>query len=243
MKQCNLILLVIGALTLNIMAAGCTPPVYVAPAVHAPIFTNAGQVRVAGHVGSNGVDGQVAASVADGVAVLASGSFDKAGEDLESHEYGEIGAGWYGPVSHWGVLGIFGGLGFGRSSGDNTEDEGEFADQILQARGTYQRPFVQLQLGAASKYAEFAYVMRFAYMMYRYEEINGESASARSDALFIEPGIVGRIGSENIKLEAQFAWIHRPSDTEQVGYLSYDDFHVSLGLHVQLGAPGKKVRR
>jgi hypothetical protein len=207
---------------------GCAP-VYIAPAAHAPLFDRADEFHVAGHAGSNGLDGQVAMAITDRVGVVGGGSFAPESEDGEEHVYGEGAIAWFIPTDGAFRIELLGGLGYGSSRGKYDEEIlGSFS-----ARGNYLRPFVQLDLGLASKYLEVALVSRVAYVDYRYKEINQEVVSSRENTLFGEPMLVLRAGGESIKAELQCGLVLPLSDSRSAP--EWWPLHVSVGIRGSFG--------
>lgn len=226
---------VLFALAVSSLAAGCAP-VYVAPAAHVPLFSGAGQVHLGGHWGTSGMDGQLAVAVDNELAIIAGGSFDpdtKGSEDDESHTYGEIGLAWFAPKSAGRKMEILGGLGYGRSSG---EAQYTLIGQEITntARGSYMRPFVQLNLGLEGHHTEVALASRFAYVRYQYQEIDLMPASDVRGVLFAEPMVVGRVGGR-VKLEFQLGVSLPLNGSEEEIDVEHELFHLSVGLHVVLG--------
>jgi hypothetical protein len=229
-EQCGLAILkawiVFGVASATM--TGCAP-VYIAPAAHAPLFDRADEFHAAGLAGTNGLDGQVAMAINDRVGVVGSGSFAPESEDGEEHVYGEGAIAWFVPTDGPLRIEFLGGLGYGSSRGQYDEEIlGSFS-----ARGDYLRPFVQVDLGLASKYLEFALVPRLVYVDYRYKEINQEWVSSRENALFAEPMLVFRAGSESIKAELQCGLVLPFSDSRSAP--EWWPLHVSLGIRGSFG--------
>ena len=108
-----------------LLAGGCAP-VYVAPALNAPLLGGAKELHLAGHTGTNGIDFQVAYSVTDSLAVAGAFSGDPSGhgdqdpdEDIvdmdHSHLYGEGALGYYLPFEEKVSFEAFAGMGADRA--------------------------------------------------------------------------------------------------------------------------------
>ncbi len=193
------------AFLLSVVLAGCAP-VYIAPAANAPLLEKAGELQVAGQLGTNGIDGQIAFSPVNSLGLVAAAS-GVSGEN-DKHFYGEIGVGYYVPRLRSDAFRaeVIGGVGYGFSRG--YEDFGLFdGDGDRLASGRYLRGFLQGDVGASSDNVDAGLALRVALVSYDYEDLPSPDTDDNETNTFIEPLGFLRFGADPIKFETQFGFV------------------------------------
>ena len=89
----------VGCMSLLGLVAGACTPLYVAPALNAPMMSESGEVQAFGTIeATNGAfDAALALSPVDRLAVTGALSTAPRGDDKHEHTYGELAAGTYLP--------------------------------------------------------------------------------------------------------------------------------------------------
>jgi hypothetical protein len=229
-------------LVFSLLCAGGCAPVYVAPAPNAPLFGSEGEVTAGAAIGTQGIDVQAGFAPVEPLAVIAAASFEGKGEDDDSidhhHLYGEGAVGGFWPFGKAGRFEAFAGLGYGSSGGETTLSVGGEQATVASARGTFLRPFVQVDFGGAVDKFEGGIVLRVLQVRYHYDESQGEPVDIDRVQGFWEPFAFMRAGSRNVKFQLSGGFIF-PLDSLGGGgsttFVEWVPIHLSLGVHVRFG--------
>lgn len=231
-----------------LLAGGCAP-VYVAPALNAPLLNRAKELHLAGHMGTNGIDFQVAYSVTDSVGVAGALSTDPSGhgdqdpaEDVvdmnHSHLYGEGAVGYYLPFEEKVSFEAFAGMGAGRTRGELIFWR-ESRDETAESSGIYFRPYFQLDIGVSTSVVDLGIATRGCLVYYDYASHDERIRDGDAVMFFMEPFLFARLGSEAVKLEWQGGFVVPFYGDEDLN-MGWTVVHFSFGLHLRLPLEEKK---
>lgn len=206
--------------------------VYVPNSRNMPAIDKAGEVTVSAKGGSTGFEGQLAFSPINRLGIMANGLYKNSAtseddEDYQKHEFLEFGAGYYEPISHWGVFELYGG--YGKGKGAAQDEYIFFTTNTDYAEGKYERYFVQPGFALKKEHIEAGFCFRVSRVsFYEFEDNNVQDVKISNTLL--EPAAVFRVGGENIKMDSQIG-INLPMyETE----FEFPVFTISVGVMVRL---------
>ncbi|TNE78470.1 MAG: hypothetical protein EP332_14265 [Bacteroidetes bacterium] len=212
------------ALGLSFFFQACAPA-YIPNAVNVPMHQEKGEVAAAVNYGTSGFDPQVSYAITDNVGAMLNASFRNDPIDTNNnyhrHLFVEGGLGLFKWTNENMVLECYGGFGYGNI---NAHMENSLFTSTAKVNGS--RIFLQPSVGFKWKNADLALVNRFALVDLR-------QGNERASALFTEPVLSIRVGTEQIKLVIQTG-ISIPLH-EGLAF-AYQPFLINLGLHIR---PGK----
>lgn len=211
--------------SLMLVAGACTP-LYVAPALNAPMMSESGEVQAFGTIeATNGaVDGALAFSPVDRFAVAGAVSTAPRGDDKHEHTYGEFAAGTYLPFGI-GRLEAYLGAGYGDATGEITIGPEDDRRDVM-GKADYARFFAQIDGGLTLGFLDLAGVMRASHLTFWHTASDGTRRTARD--LFWEIGSVVRLGWTLLKFEMQMQ-IGFPVDAHP--NIVNNVFQIAIGLH------------
>lgn len=199
-------LLLAAALVLT----GCTP-VYLPNTVDPAVLEGAGDVRVAAHAATSGVNLQVAAGLTEHLGLMAhanrytwkddhvTASGTRADEvDVRRGYLGEVGFGYGDPVA--GVS-LFGGIGRGRATAVDHVDF--FGTTTYRAEGTFDRAFLQGTIRRGRGPAAALLTVRASYVHFHAFETDGRPREGSRSVPFLEPALTFEVGAPAVRLQTQ----------------------------------------
>lgn len=159
--------------------------------------------------------------------------------DYQANRFlGELGIGYYKPLSDNAVFELYGGGGLG-NIGFELEDSNPLYDREYKAN--IQKLFIQPDIGFHSEYFDFVFSTRFSLLnFYDVDTTNYTIPNLDSDNLynldkqpyiFLEPALTLRFGYKFIKAYTQ-AIVATKLNPEQINYRS---FGVNVGIELDLG--------
>lgn len=204
MKNSWITLIVVGFFALQSCA-----PVYVPNNTNVPLFTEKGEIQVAGYQGTNGTNLQAAVAVVDHLAVM--GNFKYAfhdDEDPEKHRKQkllEAGVGFYDTFGKAGRYEFYGGYGHGEAESYDYFDFFD-EDEKVRAEGKYEKWFLQGNVGMGNNVIEGALSYRVSYIsFYRFNESETTHVyQGNMEEIMMEPAITMKVGGEHVKFVTQF---------------------------------------
>lgn len=210
---------------------------YVPNARNAPMFRDAGEVQISGHVGL-GYDGQIGVAITDHVGVLTNLAFVnstdiQANDNSIRHSIFEGAVGYY-VNSDQLCYEIYGGYGRGKNS--TIKATGFFVPQeLVKATGRYQRFFIQPAIGSNQHHIfNWAVAARFSLVDFTDFESSDQSVTLnRNPVLFTEPSFIGKLNVGNTGLLASLQFgISLPG--HETTYEA-EPFFCSLGIGFRFG--------
>jgi hypothetical protein len=192
-----------------IIFTGCAP-VYIPNSANAPLFEEKGTLLVSAFGGSNGYDAQLAYGITDHFAVMANGSYQSkefdsnAIDKYHKHMFAEFGGGYYTKMNDNGRFECFGGYGFGQS--ETAYDYTFFYHNHDILKGTYQRFFVQTDLGLSSDFdvVTSGISLRGSYVNFFKFASETKVYNESMAQYYFEPAVFFRVGWKYVKLQFQF---------------------------------------
>jgi hypothetical protein len=213
--------LIISLSAIAVMILNSCAPAYVPSVVNAPLLTNQGEVQVAIHTGTAGVDPQFAWALSNHVGVMLNGSFANNTSDttnnFHKHKFVEIGSGYYTNFGTRGKFETFGGVGFGSI-------QAEYDNNLWVSRSDveYTRFFIQPTVGFTTKVFDGGFSSRFVL-------VNLHQESGSNTGCFMEPALTGKFGYDHIKAVMQLG-LSIPLNSNNV---SFDYFPVLFSVGIQ----------
>lgn len=219
---------------------------------------------MAAQLGVLGAELKGAHALTDHVALVVGGAYDPRTQSTfdssrmtyndHSHVYGEVGGGYFAtqpasakgkPTGNLFVYELFGGLGYGHSTGLIESETKRYSDAsdnseplyVTSLTGNYLAPYAQVDAGLVSESLEFAFVVRFTLLDYLIHSVNGYPSHETRLSVFTQPAVVLRFGSEVVKLELQAGGIVDFSDSSRPMAPSNPGKFGSVGLFVRFGRP------
>lgn len=237
-------------LVLGLLASGCAP-VYTPNTVQAPMLRAAGDVQASAYATTNGVDTEVAVAMTDRWSAAGAFSFGESGQslcldepsrdcsgasdDARRHRFGEVSLGYKVPLfpssdrPHEGGFADFR-AGYGRGWAEAFDTYEFLGTSRIEARGQYERIFVQPGGYVDRGFMQFHHAWRFSFVnLYAFESDDIDPRTERH-ALFWEPATTLRIGPDPIVLVAQ-ASLSLP--LQQIEY-DYTPMTISFGATIRL---------
>lgn len=232
----------------------CSPIVYSNVGHNAPMFEEKGEVSINPSYSSSntaqnlsddavrGIGFQGGYSLTDKVALISSFYSMGRGRSSDSQEwegngtYFEIGGGYYGRSQNKKIgYEVLGGIGFGGIKNKSLNGE-----EYLNVN--FSKPFIQPSIGFISKYFEFSFIPRIAYVSIEDRGLRINDSNLLSDLrrqfennnkqLVFEPGLQLRFGFENVKMQIQWSISNFNFSTEEVNF-SYESYG-SIGLNFRI---------
>jgi len=205
---------------------GACTPLYVSPAINAPLFGKEGEIHIAGQVEAttSSLDFNLAFSPIKHLGVLGGVSYSPQGDDNHRHDYGEFAVGYFLPFGH-GRFETFGGAGYGHAAGDIKPSND--VDQIL-GSGDYARFFLQIDIGFSLDFLELGGSMGLAHVT-QWHTAADDGVRRTVQEFFVEPGAFIRAGWKPIKFELQMQFI---VPMPPVATIRTTVFQIALGLHL-----------
>jgi len=218
---------VIGLLFV-LIGTGCAP-VYLPSARHAHLLDKKGELSVGGYAGINGADVQAAYAISPDIGILAAGSFDKKNDphstDYHKHRYGELGL-QYQYAYGIGRLELISGIGTGSAT---AVDNFSFSSSNIQATGSYNKYFIQPNVGLETNIFEAGLALRMGRVVFTEFKTNSSRYTDNKSADFFEPALFAGLGGRHLKVEGQIG-VSTPLQND-IGF-DYEPFFFSLGLHL-----------
>lgn len=211
--------------------------VYVPNSRNMPIIDHGGEVTASVKGGSTGFEGQLAFSPVNRFGITAEGlyknsSTSEVDEDYQKHEYLGFGAGYYEPISDWGVFEVYGG--YGKGEGSAQDEYIFFTSNTEYATGKYKRYFVQPGFALKKEHIELGFCYRISRVEF-YEFENSNIQGIEISNTIMEPAVIFRAGGENIKMDSQIGLNVPMHETE----FEFPVFTISVGVMLRLDF-GKK---
>lgn len=189
-------------------------PLYIPNGVMLPMHNSAGEISASVYAGTAGIEGKGSYAFSSDLFAIASVSSLSYSSESNSQRLNFVETGIGSSLIKRELLhiDILGGFGLGSLSPDDPTEE---RNQIL-------RLFIQPSIGWKGKIVSFGIVPRFAWV---------HSPSYTSNAYFIEPVMVTKIGYKNISIVNQLG-LSIPLNEEQIDF-TYQPFLFNFGLELQ----------
>lgn len=225
----------IGGMALLISACA---PVYVPSTQHTHLMDDKGELHVATHGGTNGVDMQAAYALTNHMGLMAAASYGSAKQEGNSdhhiHQYGELGITYFQPLGKIGRYEALAGTGFG--SAEVVDHFVFLGPEEVQATGQFNKIFIQNNIGLETDVLETGLALRLGHLtFYTFKTASG-THDGPERGTFFEPALFARLGWKNVKIESQVGFSHPlQGDVD----FTYKALMLSLGLHLQFNTGGK----
>ena len=162
-------------------------------------------MTLSGKGGTTGWEGQVAFSPVNKLGIMANGLYKNSSTSEEDdnyvkHKFWEVGAGYYEPLSDWGVFELYGGYGEGKGT---AQDEYLLGGTAF-ATGKYYRYFVQPGMALKKEHFETGFCFRVSRVEFYEFENNTQNFNVSNTV--VEPAVTFRAGGENIKMDTQLGF-------------------------------------
>ncbi len=213
---------IIYAITLSVIAISCTPPLYIPNTTNTPTLKEKGDVDVSYSLGTNGHDLQGAYAITNNWGAMLNGSYGNSHSDSSAnynkHTFLEFGGGYTFNLNQdktntdRGIFSIFGGYGFGNSSGLYSYS---FNDHVYsnQTTGNYSRIFIQPSVGYSNNNFDVFFTLRTSHVTVHeikneleqslidetYIDEFGDVVPFKNRNTFYEPTLTLRVGGEYVK--------------------------------------------
>ena len=224
-------LLVAVILTISVLLFTSCASNYIPGVVNAPMLKNKGEIQSSVNGGTSSFSPKVAYAVSDNIGILMNGSFGHGNTStpntvINKHNYLEIGAGYFEPVSLNGIFEIYGGYGFGNIISSSTDwlieewnPEGQFINH---------RIFIQPSIGYHNKIVHFNFATKFGLT-------NISKNSINNTVFVVSPVGTLKIGFKQMKLVWQLGMSIRAFGSRQTtSLLDYNLFIINIGVEVDL---------
>ncbi len=214
-------------LTLGISLITSCAPVYIPNVANVPLLSQKGELQVAVHAGTAGIDPQVAYAITNTVGIMANGSFrdSKSSEsnDFHNHNFGELGIGYYTQIDETGRFEVFSGFGLGET---NSQIISTFSNRV---HAKYNKFFIQPSIGLTQKSVDFSFSTRYIFVSVN-DLSNSNFDYTRS---FIEPIATLKLGGNKIKAVVQLG-LSLPIN-DKGSSIDFQPLLLSIGVHSRLG--------
>ncbi len=229
----NNILLVVFIIAVILSFSSCAPA-YVPNVVNAPLLSNKGELHLAAYAGTSGSDFQVAVAPTKNIGVMINGSFKNKVSDTSNnynkHNFVECALGYYTTFDNSGHFEIFGGYGYGIADIKNTVDVlGQ--SSTVQTNATYQKIFLQPNIGASFEMMDFAFSPRLVVVDIKPDYLQYTTKTKA----FFEPTATMRLGFKYLYLSSQLGFSIPLTKIDSGDWLEYQPLIFSLGIYVKLG--------
>jgi hypothetical protein len=215
---------------------------YYPTSFNAPLLSDAEQFEGTVSLGKNGGELLLAFSPVNHFGVIATGNYkdNKNNEtttdngdlkDFNRHLFGEMALGFFSKVGSKGVFEVYGGYGYGITEGLN-----EVLSEVDYDKAFYSKYFFQPQIGISNKIFEGALVTRLSLI-----DMNSTAYDYQQSVLFIEPGLVIKVGYKNIKFCTQLG-LSLPSDDNIELKFDHSIFNFAAGLNFSFGGYGPTAK-
>lgn len=234
----------IPALLLIPLLDGCSPCYYSPSAHNVPLFKEQGDARLSGSFKlsprSIGADVQMGVAITDYLGIVAGYSYFTGSPSLlKNYDYpvnfknhmGEIGLGYYRPLTDKFIFEIYSGYGYNRINN-------QFNKKDCRGNSTLKssRYYIQPAIGLSTRNVELILSGRFRVVSYadiqfsgsldkrvrtKYVELNNNPTD-----YFVEPAFTMRLGGGNVKFQFQIGFAVECSRS----ILEYDPLNVNFGL-------------
>lgn len=217
-----------GVASVLLFAFQACAPAYIPNVVNAPLFSEEGEIVAKINSGISGFDPQVAYAVTDQIGVMVNGSFRSSqNEEVENyhrHAFGEIGVGYYKPLSEVARFEVFGGGGFGQVNAN-------FTNSVFPAltNVSYLRSFMQPTIGLVTNWSELSVSSRIVYVLMFQDQL-------RSGIPFIEPVVTMKLGYKQVKGVLQMGFSLPVTPWDEMGF-EHQPFMFSMGLQFRVSNP------
>ena len=208
--------------TVIIILNACAPA-YVPNAINTPLLSNKGEIQASLNGGISGFDPQVAYALTDHVGLALNGSFANRTSDstdnYHKHNFVELGAGYYSKLGLIGRFETFGGVGFGNTRGD-------YSNELWSSytNSSFTRLYLQPGIGIATSPFDGSLAARLVF-------VNMKQGSQKGTGFFLEPVVTLNMGFKYVKLFTQLGFSYPLK--EEVEF-NYQPFIFSVGLHAYL---------
>jgi hypothetical protein len=223
-------------IVLLLVASSCAP-MYIPNSRNSPMFTKGGEFQGSFSMG-NGLEGQAAVSITNHIGLIGNYSYinredlDSDSEEVLRHKVYEGGVGYFYNDQKT-FFEIF--AGYGRGEGNSYDKYSFFGSTRMQAKGKYERYFIQPAIGVNKKTFHFAFVPRVSFV--DFTEFSGSGATFEVDSspyVFFEPAFIGRVNTMENRLFFTFqAGFSTPIDREP--FFDHRGAHTSVGLGFRIG--------
>ncbi|MGK7396394.1 MAG: hypothetical protein ACNS62_17585 [Candidatus Cyclobacteriaceae bacterium M3_2C_046] len=211
---------------------GCAP-VYVPNQLNVPLLNNQGEIQLNVSAGTAGIDIQSAMGLADHLGAMLNLSYSNFGGSDSSryhqHLLAELGLGYFDYINETGRFEIYGGI--GRGYGETYAAYDFNQRQSVLAKGRFTKLFIQGNLGKTTDMLDIAGSARASYLHFYEFQTENKISRETLTALFIEPALTAKAGSERFKALAQIGASIPISGNPE---FEYQAFFFSLGLHLKL---------
>jgi hypothetical protein len=228
MKQLAVILL---------LATTSCAPVYIPNLRNAPMFQKGGEVQGSFQVG-NGLEVQGAVAISNNIGIMGNYSYlwregDETTNDYRRHQFYEGGLGYFKNTNDGSIFEVF--AGYGKGEGSSYDEYVFFSSSKIQAKGKYDRYFIQPTIGFNRKTFHGAFVSRFSFVDFK-EFSDGTTTyiDEKSGVWFFEPAFVGKVNTSNNHVFFTFqSGLSLP--LLQDNYFDHRGFHAAMGIGFRFG--------
>lgn len=223
-------------IVLLLVATSCAP-IYIPNSRNSPMFTKGGEFQGSFSV-LNGLEGQAAVSITNHIGVIGNYSYinrddlDPDTKEILRHKVYEGGVGYFYNEQKT-FFEVF--AGYGRGEGNSYDDYSFLGSSSIQAKGKYERYFIQPAIGVNKKSMHFAFVPRVS--LVDFTEFSGTNTTLEikeDPYVFFEPAFVGRVNTMENRLFFTFqVGFSTPIDREP--FFDHRGAHTSMGIGFRLG--------
>ena len=176
------------------LLTGCKTA-YVPNLLQMPLMSEGDETQVSLGMGTNGYGVQLAYSPYYHWNIIANGAAfsvaqDTAFEKKYTQKQGEIGTGFYTRLNKFARFETIMGLGSGNAG---LEKDREF----------YRKLFIQPAIGFSTRYIDAGVSTRLTFVQHHKTRVNGSQTRINDNGLFFEPGVMARVGYEQVKFSFQ----------------------------------------
>jgi hypothetical protein len=219
---------------------GSCSPKYYSPNTHnVPLLSEQGEINLNVSGNGNQVEFQGAYAVTDGFAIQANGGLfipsDLDNGDGGSAEFGEIGLGYFRPITENWIFETYALAGFGKLENHLPSTMENNPGTTGKISANLYRFGIQPSFGYKSEYFSAAVSSRFVNVSYNkvdgsliFENMDQEDyLNANSSNFMIEPALTIRGGFERFKLQVQYGYSINVTQSS----FRQDNSHLTIGLN------------
>ncbi|SEK73372.1 hypothetical protein SAMN04487910_0975 [Aquimarina amphilecti] len=214
----NLFIYVIPCILLN----SCTSA-YVPNTINTPLFNEKGEIQVAIHSGTSGLDPQLSYAITNHIGLQLNGNYFMNASNVSGkifdHYYAEIAPGYYSKINSIFRFETYGGFGLGKME---VERENELWD--VNTDINLNRIFIQSSIGLTNDIVDTSFTTRFAV-------VNLNQNSVKRTGLFIEPVLTTKVGYKYVKAVFQFGFSF-DLDTNNIYFRNSQPLLLSIGIQI-----------
>lgn len=230
MKLLNIIVIFLFTAFFALFFNACAPA-YVPNVVNAPLLSNKAETQLGLYTGISGLDGQASVAITDNIGVMINSSYRNSVSDTSDkyhkHTFVEGGIGYFTVLDKTTHFSIFSGYGYGSVSVKATNILGN----IIATDATYQRFFIQPELGFSTEVFELAFNPRFVLV-----DMNPEYLQFTTiKKILVEPTLTTKIGYKYLYFTSQLGFSIPLINISSDLWFKRQPVIFSIGVQVKLG--------